>query len=398
MWIPPSGQGFPPSQGRKEKLEIVQNGDIDWGRTGVSPQRPLRTPIKSPTKNIYKTKNLQKHYKIRKLQKKNKNHINQKNHKTEKPHKNSKTHKQTNQYVNILSTNAAGLKYKANDLKNKLKYFKSSIFSIQETHFPKKGRFKMDNFHIFEAIRKSKIKGGTMIGVHVDLQPILVREYSEQFELIVVEIKVAGSDIRIFSGYGPQENWQEKDKSPFFEALETEIASAEFEGKSVIICMDANSKLGPEYIEGDPHPQSGNGKLLAEVLDRHALIVLNGLKNKCTGVITRSRSTCDGSETSVIDFVIASSDLINHIEYIHIDDRREHVLTKLVKKGSHTKKSESDHNIIETRLNIPWTTKFSESVEVYNFKDKESQERFYNATNETNHLSKIFSSEKPLED
>ena len=76
----------------------------------------------------------------------------------------------------------------------------------------------------------------------------------------------------------------------------------------------------------------------------------------------------------MIDFVIASSDLINHIEYIHIDDKREHVLTKLVKKGSHTKKSESDHNIIETRLNIP--TKFSESVEVYNFKDKESQERF----------------------
>ena len=125
--------------------------------------------------------------------------------------------------------------------------------------------------------------------------------------------------------------------------------------------------------------------------------MLKGLKNKCNGVITRSRSTCDGSETSVIDFVIASSDQINHIEYIHIDDRREHVLTKLVKKGSHTKKNESDHNIIETRLNIPWTTKFSESVEVFNFKDKESQERFYNATNETNHLSKIFSSEKPLE-
>ena len=76
MWIPSSGQGFPPSQGRKEKLKIVQNGDVDRGRTGVSPQRPLRTPIKSPTKNIYKTKNLQKHYKIRKLQKKNKTHKN----------------------------------------------------------------------------------------------------------------------------------------------------------------------------------------------------------------------------------------------------------------------------------------------------------------------------------
>ena len=42
--------------------------------------------------------------------------------------------------------------------------------------------------------------------------------------------------------------------------------------------MDANSKLGPKYIEGDPHSQSRNGKLLADILDRHALIVLNGVK------------------------------------------------------------------------------------------------------------------------
>ena len=43
---------------------------------------------------------------------------------------------------------------------------------------------------------------------------------------------------------------------PFFEALEAEIASAELEGREIIISMDANSKLGPEYIEGDPHCQS----------------------------------------------------------------------------------------------------------------------------------------------
>ena len=48
----------------------------------------------------------------------------------------------------------------------------------------------MDNYHIFEAIRKSKQKGGTMLGVHVDLEPVLVKEYSDHFELLVLEIKI----------------------------------------------------------------------------------------------------------------------------------------------------------------------------------------------------------------
>ena len=56
--------------------------------------------------------------------------------------------------INILSTNADGLKHKSEDLKDKVKYFETSIFAIQETHYLKKGMFKMDNFHIFEAIRK----------------------------------------------------------------------------------------------------------------------------------------------------------------------------------------------------------------------------------------------------
>ena len=89
-----------------------------------------------------------------------------------------------------MSSNAAGLRHKTADLRNKVKYFKSTIFSLKETHYTKKGKFKMDNYHIFEAIRKSKQKGGTMLGVHVDLEPVLVKEYSDHFELLVLEIKI----------------------------------------------------------------------------------------------------------------------------------------------------------------------------------------------------------------
>ena len=83
--------------------------------------------------------------------------------------------------VNLFTTNAAGLRYKDSDLKNKLQYFNSSIFTIQETHFVKKGKFKMGKFVIFESIRKCKQKGGSLLGVLVDLSPVLVSEYSEEF-------------------------------------------------------------------------------------------------------------------------------------------------------------------------------------------------------------------------
>ena len=50
--------------------------------------------------------------------------------------------------------------------------------------------------------------------------------------------------------------------------------------------MDANSKLGPDLIAGDMHEQSDNGKVLADIIKRHDLIVGNGSK-KCKGRVTR---------------------------------------------------------------------------------------------------------------
>ena len=84
------------------------------------------------------------------------------------------------------------------------------------------------------------------------LQPVLVKKYSDNFELIVVQIKIGDKDIRLITGYGPQESWTDEDQLPFFTSLEEEIFSAVYEGKSIIIAMDVNSKLGPDIIPGDP--------------------------------------------------------------------------------------------------------------------------------------------------
>ena len=128
--------------------------------------------------------------------------------------RNSETVKQSS--IVILTTNAAGLRYKDSDLKNKVKCVNSSIFTVQETHYTKKGKFEMENYNIFETIRKCKQKGGSMLGIHMDLHPVLVNEYSEEFELMVAEITTGNTKIRIMTGYGPQESWKDQERLPFF--------------------------------------------------------------------------------------------------------------------------------------------------------------------------------------
>ena len=96
----------------------------------------------------------------------------------------------------------------------------AGIITLQETHFRRKGRLndKLGDFEIFEAIRK-KQKGGTLIAVHKGLDPVLIQEFSEDFELLVVEVNLGDKEVRVISGYGPQENWRLEDKLPFFRAL-----------------------------------------------------------------------------------------------------------------------------------------------------------------------------------
>ena len=55
--------------------------------------------------------------------------------------------------VNIFSNNCNGANLKIECVKYELKKTQSTIFTLQETHFSKKGRVKIEDFIIFEAIR-----------------------------------------------------------------------------------------------------------------------------------------------------------------------------------------------------------------------------------------------------
>ena len=151
---------------------------------------------------------------------------------------------------------------------------------IQETNFKVKGKFQMEEYEIFESIRQNKEKGGCLMGIHKSLKPVLIDEYSETLEIILTEIRIGDKEIRIITGYGPQEHWPDSEKMPFFGRLEEEISKAIMAGKSVILQLDANAKLGPCYIKDDKHNMSQNGVILSGIIKRYALIVTNGFNEK----------------------------------------------------------------------------------------------------------------------
>ena len=278
----------------------------------------------------------------------------------------------------IFSANAAGCIGKIQSIVNNVNHLGGGIITLQETHFKKKGKLreKLGDYEFFEAIRK-KMKGGTLIGAHKSLDPILIEEYSDNFELLVVEVKIANKDVRIMSGYGPQENWKLEDKIPFFRALEEEVIKAKINNKVVYIQMDANSKLGPEWIEADPHKQTANGKILVDILKRQDLIVINGLKKKCVGTITRCRNTNKVKEESVIDFVIGCDEMVDMVDSLVIDEARKYVLTKYQKTKKGVKTQESDHNSLITQVKASWNkNKNVKKVEMYNLKDIEGLKKF----------------------
>ena len=203
----------------------------------------------------------------------------------------------------------------------------------------------------------------------------MIEEYDEQFELIVVEVKLGRKSVRVITGYAPQEYWTPDEIFPFYLALEEEIAKTEIANTSILISFDANAKMGKEYIPKDPHEKSDNGKIIEGILERHALTVANGLQLKSSGVITRKRIIAGGKiEESAIDLMILSKDLVEDLESIVIDEEKNVCLESInkTKKGTVVKKS--DHNTIVSKFKIKWDKTIKKHREEhFNLKNTENQ-------------------------
>ena len=292
--------------------------------------------------------------------------------------------------LKIFSTNGAGVVGgKLKSLQAAVLNTNANLVTLQETHSKRKGKIQLVDHVTFEAIRKAK-GGGTLISAHKDLNPKLIVQYEEEFELLVVEIELKEKKVRVISGYGPQENWPEDKRMPFFIALETEIEKAALADRSVIIEMDANAKLGEKYIKGDPYEISPNGTILAQIVERQKLIVGNGV-SICRGTITRQRVTRNRTEQSVIDVVLFSADMYDSLMSIEVDEARKYVLTKVVNTKKGPKVQESDHNPIVTEFKLQLKPSEKEDkLELYNLKNRECQIKFKEYTTNTKMLSTVF--------
>ena len=129
------------------------------------------------------------------------------------------------------------------------------------------------------------------------------------------------------------------------------MEKAILDGKSLNVEMDSNSKMGSKYIPNDPHEMSPNGAILAAIVERQHLVVVNG-SSMCQGVITRRRATKKRIEESAIDVVLVSGDMIETIVKMEIDEARKYVLTKVTKTKKGFKVQDSDHNTILTEFNL----------------------------------------------
>ena len=92
---------------------------------------------------------------------------------------------------------------------------KPSVFFVEESKYKEERKLKIDNFIIFELVRKNKDGGGLALGCIKELNPVLVRRGDDETEAISINIFVKNMKIRYVVAYGCQENSLIEKKNSF---------------------------------------------------------------------------------------------------------------------------------------------------------------------------------------
>ena len=67
-------------------------------------------------------------------------------------------------FLRFLGINAAGLASKIMTFKKVVNELSPAVFLIEETKFKNEGKLKIENYHIFERIRRNRDGGGLVLG------------------------------------------------------------------------------------------------------------------------------------------------------------------------------------------------------------------------------------------
>ena len=282
----------------------------------------------------------------------------------------------TNKQLIVFAANANSIKNKTISLKFNIDVIKPHIVIIQETKLKRKSQIEIDGYRCFPTVRGDS-GGGLLIACKKDLDPVWIFEGDHECEVLVVEVSLSDSTkIRVIAGYGAQECAPPAVREAYRSSIEEQISQAYLTGCMVLVAEDANAKLGPGIIPGDPHPMSANGKLLEGMIQRQGLKIIN-ISNKCTGgPITRQRIVDGKLEQSCIDFLLASEDLETHIVNAIIDSDQLYTLTKYTTTKGNPSVKRSDHYSIIAKFGIEVAEKRKKREEIFKLRDREGLDKF----------------------
>ena len=174
------------------------------------------------------------------------------------------------------------------------------------------------------------------------------------------------------------------------------MVRSQLAGVSVLIAEDSNAKLGPEWIKDDPHPISENGKLLAQMIERQELSIIN---NVCKGgPITRKRLVKGKEEASCIDFILASNDLAKNLSQAFIDKEQLYCLMKLCTTKGFPSVKRSDHYSMVAEFDIKWEELKPERREIFKLRDEDGLNRLRELTSNDSSLEKCMYTSASLDE
>ena len=246
-------------------------------------------------------------------------------------------------------------------LKNVCEETEPDVVLLTETHLSEDRGMNFIGYTFIGKARKNAKGGGVGILVKNDKKPIVAPHYSHRdIEILWISIhRKSTSPVFIGVYYGKQETTCDMQRiTDEMDLLSEELLEKKQEGE-VILCMDANAKIGliNECV-------SRNGKLILKVFNECEMVVMNGTE-KCYGQITRQNRK-NPEEKSAIDFVTATPAAGDWITNMKIDEDGDFRMKN---------KAESDHNTILIDLQIPETASHK-AVKLTTWNIKASTEKY----------------------
>ena len=271
------------------------------------------------------------------------------------------------------------------------------IILIQETKFKRKTQGTLQGYKCFPTIR-GDCGGGLLIACKSSLEPALIYEGDSETEVLVIQLEMMNMNIRIIAGYGAQECAPIAVREKYRTTIEEQIIRGHLAGCEVIVAEDANAKLGPDILPGDPHPMSENGKLLEGMIRRQNMVIVNK-SSKCKGgPITRKRLVEGKIEESCIDFILVSNGLEQYLVSATIDENRIYALTKYTTTKGFPSIKKSDHYSIIAKFNIQEKPIKCLRREIFKLRDAEGLSRFKVMTANNRKLRQISEEELSVEE